>query len=210
MDIKTVYDDEFKEYGAVLVGYEFEELIEKVKKIEIPETGISYVRSVECLEKCKIRDELRDRGFGGMPIQIGYCTGHNKKLNCMEYHKSSEFNIAADDVVLMLGRIQDIKNGYYDTSQVKAFKIPAGTGVELYGTTLHYAPCDYGQNGFRVVCVLPEGTNAEKSNKSKPVIKEDEMLWGKNKWLLVHPEFGESEEGGYVGLKGENVCLIWG
>ena len=35
----------------------------------------------------------------------------------------------------------------YDTSKVEAFLVPAGTAVEIYATTLHYAPFPsvYGQ-----------------------------------------------------------------
>ena len=32
----------------------------------------------------------------------------------------------------------------YDTSKMEAFLVPAGTAVEVYATTLHYAPCSTG------------------------------------------------------------------
>ena len=42
-----------------------------------------------------------------------------------------------------------------DTALVKAFRLPAGVLVELYATTLHYAPSNLGDAGFRVTIVLP-------------------------------------------------------
>ena len=40
-----------------------------------------YVPSVEELEALDVAKELQNKGFGGIPIEIGYCNGHNKKLN---------------------------------------------------------------------------------------------------------------------------------
>ena len=44
-------------------------------------------------------------------------------------------------MILLVGRQQDITEDYtYDTDQIEAFLVPAGTAVEMYATTLHYAP----------------------------------------------------------------------
>ena len=68
--------------------------------------------------------------------------GDNHKLNGLEYHRSSEINIAVTDMILLLGSQQDVGTDFtYDTSKVEAFYVPAGTVVEMYATTLHYAPC---------------------------------------------------------------------
>ena len=68
-----------------------------------------------------------------------------------------------NDLVLLLGAEQDIQADYtYDTSLVEAFLVPAGTVIEVYATTLHYAPCTAeGESGFRCVVVLPAGTNTD-------------------------------------------------
>lgn len=106
---------------------------------------------------------MQNRAYGGMPIQLGYCNGSNHLLNCLEYHRDSEVDIAADDVILLLGKQDEIENGVYSTDKVAAFLLPAGMGVELYATTLHYAPCNGPEEeGFRVVIVLPRGTNTDK------------------------------------------------
>ena len=54
-------------------------------------------------------------------IQIGYCNGSNVKLNALEYHRSSEIDIAVTDLILLLGCQQDIKEDTYDTALVEAF-----------------------------------------------------------------------------------------
>lgn len=206
MDVFKITDKVFNEYGKVLKGYEFKGLFAVLSKLEIPEDGICYEASVKALEENKEFSKMRDRGFGGMPIQIGYVGGNNKTLNCLEYHKSSEFNLALDDVVLVLGKQTEIKDGVFDTSLCKSFLVPAGCGVELYATTLHYAPMNVSDDGYRVACVLPLGTNGEKP-ELKTIEKEDEMCAGSNKWLLVHPEAEEAKNGMYIGLTGKNITF---
>ena len=107
-------------------------------------------------------------------------------------------------VCLNRGEEQDIENGKYDTSKVEAFLVPAGTVIEVYATTLHYAPCNANDGGFKCVVALPKGTNTD-IEKRAPKTEEDKMLFARNKWLLMHPE--AAEEGQYVGLVGENICV---
>jgi len=204
MKIYSVSDEQFKDYGCVLDGYDYSELFENLGKVDIPSDGIVYKASEETLEKCATAKEMEIRGFSGYPVQLGYVSANNKVMNCLEYHKSSEFNIAMDDIILILGREQDIKDGKYDTSLAKAFFVPAGVGVELYGTTLHYAPFNVKDGGYRIICVLPRGTNADKIDF--PVKNdEDKMCLGVNKWLLAHPDAPEVKDGAYVGITGKNI-----
>ena len=147
-----------------------------------------------------------------MPIQIGYCNGYNTKLNCLEYHRGSEINIPANDIVLLLAPLQSVKKGKLHTSAVEAFYVPKGTPVLIYETTLHYAPCnavvdgEVSKEGFRVIVVLPKDTNT-----AKPEIKEldfeDKLLWARNKWLIAHPDTNEAKQGAFVGLSGVNIDL---
>lgn len=204
MKVQQITSDNFKRYGSVLKGYDYTELFAELTKLDIPNNGITYSALVDTLENCKIKDEFKNRGFGGMPIQIGYVGGVNDELNCLEYHKSSEFNIALDNIILVLGCVTDIKNGKYDTGKCEAFFVPAGTGVELYSTTLHYAPFSCESHGYKVVCVLPNGTNQE-ALKIEIKTEEDKMCFGTNKWLMTHPDAAENNIGAYVGLKGNNI-----
>ena len=208
MKIQSVFDDSFATYGQVLEGYDFTELLDTLAaNSEKPEDSVIYVPSVDVLESTAIYGQLRDHEYGGMPIQIGYCNGTNTKLNCYEYHRDSEIDVAADDAILLVARQQDIVDGKIDSAKTEAFLCPKGTGVELFATTLHYAPCSAKKGqGFRVIIVLPKGTNEEKPDIT-PKNAEDGMLRARNKWLVAHPEAPEAKEGAYVGITGDNVDI---
>ena len=151
MKIKNVTDPEFRRYGRIVDGYDFTEMIKVMEQTPLPEEVI-YVPSDNKLEKTEPAIDLKMRIFGELPIQIGYCNGHNSKLNALEYHRSSEVNVAVTDIILLLGSEQDIASDFtYETSKVEAFLVPAGTGIEIYGTTLHYAPCGVDGNGFKAI-----------------------------------------------------------
>lgn len=206
MKIYSVNDPEFAEYGKVLEGYDTKELLAAMEKIALPEDGVAYEPWIDSLEKCAIKDEFGERAYGGMPIQLGMCWGHNVKLNCLEYHKDSELNIGVTDFILLLAKEGQIKDGVLDTADVKAFRAPAGAVVEVYATSLHYAPCQTEDAGFRVAIVLPRNTNTD-IKRGEPKNLEDKMLWARNKWLLAHPDSSEAGQGAYIGLKGENVSV---
>lgn len=143
----------------------------------------------------------------GVPVQMGWCNGHNTKLNCLEYHRSSEFNLGVEEFILLLAKQNEIKNSVLDTGKVKAFRVPAGTLVEVYATTLHYAPCHTdAEKGFHVLVALPAGTNFKKPN-IVAVTDEDLLLRARNKWLLAHADSAEATQGAVVCLQGENIDI---
>ena len=187
MKIQKVTDPAFRKYGQVLEGYDFTGLIKEMKHTPVPEDVI-YVPSVEELEALDIMKDLQNKGYGGLPVQIGYCNGHNKKLNAVEYHRNSEINVAVTDLVLLIGHQQDIEPDHtYDTSKIEAFLVPAGTGIEVYATTLHYAPCHVNEGGFQCVVVLPKGTNTDLTFQTEKT-GEDSLMTAKNKWLIAHED----------------------
>ena len=208
MNTYSVYDREFKSYGKVLEGYDCGELLEAMKAIALPASGVAYEPGIDSLEACAaVFADFRDRGYGGMPIQLGMCWGHNTRLNCLEYHRDSEINVGTGDFVLLLARQDEIEDGVLDTELVKAFRVPAGVPVEVYATTLHYAPCQVdAAEGFRVAVVLPKGTNTEKPDFA-PAGEEDKWMTARNKWLLAHPDSSEAKSGAHIGLKGENIDI---
>ncbi|MCM1133936.1 MAG: DUF4867 family protein [Clostridium sp.] len=205
MKIYDVTDERFKKYGKIVKGIDFSALVKAMEEeTPLPE-GVEYVPGLEALESLPVMKELTEKTYGELPIQIGYCNGHNSMLNALEYHKSSEINVAATDAILILGSEQDIMEDFtYDTALAEAFLVPKGTAVEIYATTLHYAPCGVNGEGFKVTIVLPKGTNLdlEKAHEGG----EDGHLTAKNKWLLGHPE-GGLPEGSPMGLVGKNLCV---
>lgn len=204
MKIQKVTDPAFRKYGQVLEGYDFTGLIKEMKHTPVPEDVI-YVPSVEELEALDIIKDLQNKGYGGLPVQIGYCNGHNKKLNAVEYHRNSEINVAVTDLVLLIGHQQDIEPDHtYDTSKIEAFLVPAGTGIEVYATTLHYAPCHVNEGGFQCVVVLPKGTNTDLTFQTEKT-GEDSLMTAKNKWLIAHED--AKIAGAFNGLKGENITI---
>ena len=207
MKIYSVYDPEFHPYGSVLTGYDTDELLTAMEAIPMPEDGTAYQPSIPSLEDCAIYGGLQNRAYGGMPIQLGMCWGHNTKLNCLEYHRDSEVNVGTHDFILLLAKQDEIVDGVLDTAVVRAFRVPAGVMVEVHATALHYAPCHTSsETGFRVAVVLPRGTNTEKP-AIVPQNEEDQWLMARNKWLLAHPESSEAAQGAYVGLRGENIDI---
>ena len=207
MHIYSVSDPEFRSYGKLLDGYDTAELLSAMEKIDMPKEGTAYLPGIESLEDCAIFSELRDRAYGGMPIQLGMCWGWNTKLNCLEYHRDSEVNIGTKDFILLLGKLDEVEGGMLDTEKVKAFRVPAGAAVEVWATTLHYAPCHTNaRSGFRVAVALPKGTNTEKP-EFEPKCEEDLWMTARNKWLLAHPSSAPAQKGAHVGLKGENIDI---
>ncbi len=206
MKLYTVTDPLFREYGAVVEGYDTGELLSVLEeKTPQSETGTEYVPEDAALMTLPIAREFRERAYGGMPVQLGWCNGYNTRLNALEYHRDSELNVGTEDFILLLAKRSDIEDGVLDTAKVKAFLCPKGVLVEIYSTTLHYAPCSTAPGkGFRVCVVLPKGTNLE-----KPEIEvksyEDSLLFASNKWLLVHSESSEASLGAVVALKGINI-----
>ena len=208
MIIHSVFDPVFKPYGQVVTGLE-ETVQELVTALAATPQGpaVEYVPTDPALQELPAATEVSEHCFGGMPVQLGWCNGHNTRLNCLEYHRDSELNVGLQDFILLVAKREDMADGRLDTGKVQAFLCPAGTLVEVYATTLHYAPCSAkAGEGFQVAIVLPKGTNLD-----KPAIlagnQEDQCLWARNKWLLAHKDSSEAAQGAPVRLDGENVDI---
>ena len=152
IQIQKVTDASFKKYGRVLTGeYNVDALIEKMQEMPCPDDAVVYVPSEKELEALPVMKDFTDSLYGGLPIQIGYCNGNNHLLNAVEYHRSSEINVAATDLILLIGSEQDIEeDDTYDTANIEAFLVPKGTVIDVYATTLHYAPCSVDGANFRL------------------------------------------------------------
>jgi hypothetical protein len=204
MKLNSVFDKAFKPYGVVLEGYDFSALLKTLDETtDKPSSGVLYIPGDPRLEALPVYAELRDRAFGGIPIQIGYCNGFNTRLNCLEYHRGSEICVASDDVIMLLAKLQDVADGKIDTSRVEAFSLPRGTGILYYETSMHYAPAKP-RAPFRTIIVLPRETNTDLP-AIKPANAEDRLLRARNKWLYAHADAPEAKAGAVVGITGKNI-----
>ena len=200
IEVKKITDPAFRKYARVITDYDCTELIARMEATPMPGDEVIYIASDPELEALPIGKEFNDSLYGGMPAEIGYCNGNNSLLNAVEY------NIACTDAIMLFGCQQDIEeDNTYDTSKIEAFLLPAGTMIECYATTLHYAPCGVGGESFRVVIVLPAETNYD-LEVVPSAAKEDRLLTARNKWLIAHPD--AKIEGAYNGLKGENISVL--
>ena len=105
MKIYSVYDPEFKAYGQIVTGLEdtVQEILTALATTPCP-AGVDYVPFDPVLQELPAMKVVSDHCFGGMPVQMGWCNGHNTKLNCLEYHRDSEFNLGTEDFILLLAR----------------------------------------------------------------------------------------------------------
>ena len=205
MKIYNVTDPEFRKYGAIVKGIDFSELLSAIGQMECP-ADTAYEADYPAFHDFEVSNQLQDIYWGEGKIEIGYCIGHNTKLNGLEYHRSSEINLACLDIILLLGKREDIDENYqYETDKVKAFFVPKGTAVELYATTLHFAPCGMQENdyAFKTAVILPYGTNFPLEKARTDAEGEDKLLLAQNKWLIAHKDGGQGDA--FVGLIGENI-----
>ena len=202
----SVHDEAFRRFGRV-IDFPCGELIAACQRAaEMPESGSRYLPSMpelEALDITAVSQVLRGEG----PFQIGCCWGHASRMNCMEYHRSSEHNIAVSDMVLFLAAQQDMDGFELDSSKVAAFYVPKGTVIEVYATTLHFCPCEVTPDGFRCIVILPHGTN-HPLKSPRPAGGDGRLLWAKDKWLITHPDNAPVvARGAYAGIHGKNHQL---
>lgn len=198
-----VSSPEFASFGRVIKNMDVRAILEAAEKIALPERGSAYVPAEPSFEVLPLAKEIKDKFFGTLPTQVGYCWGYSSSMDATEWHTSSEINIAVTPVVLILCHIWDIKDGKIDASKFKAFYLPKGTAVEVYATSGHYCPCQVADSGFGCVVALPEGTNTLLQETAS-----DPMLFCRNKWIIAHEKNRELVDQGVVpGITGENYCV---
>ena len=175
MKIQNVNDAAFSKYGKIVTNVDFAPLVVAINESTPLPDDVAYEPSVEVLEATSVFEELKVKT---------YCNGHNRSMSLAEYHRDSEINVAATDAILIIGSQQELIEGgrKVDADKLEAFFVPAGTAVEVYATTLHYAPCGVDGAGFKVGIVLPRFTNFDLDNKHEG--GEDDLLTAKNKWLI--------------------------
>ena len=200
MKIYSIHDKEFNKLGKVIDNPFYNFFEKEQKNVKLPESGASYMASVNCFETEETLKYYRSY-FGDMDVQIGYCWGENHLLNALEWHKSSEINIALEDMFLILGDMEDMIGEEINSKDLKTFLVKKGEAIELYQTTLHFCPCSNENLKFKCVVILPRGTNTPLENKNM-----DKKLISKNKWLICHPGCKKHVDlGRVVGIIGDNI-----
>ncbi len=196
----SVHDPVFKKYGKVL-DIDLSDLGAAVAALPMPEKGSAYEPSIDSLESCASAAEVSRVLYGEMPTQAGCCWGYNSQMDALEWHQGSEINLAVGQpLVLLLATLFDLEDGKLDAGKVAAFVLEPGEAIEVYGTTLHYCPCQVSGEGFRCLVCLPKGTNT-----ALTLPHADKRLTANNKWLLAHEECRSLlDSGTQAGIYGEN------
>ena len=207
LKIYDVSDDIFNTFGRTLDFSGFKNYIAYLdRQTVIPKAGNIYVANEEELKKIVSENQSFEDVFGNMPLQYGYVNGKNSSLNALEYHKSSEINIALTSFFLILGKTTDIHEDVLDSKDLIGFYVPAQTAIELYPMTLHFSPCKVSDEGFKCGVVLPYGTNMQFVRASDQTSLQDRLLFKTNKWLLAHIENRTLlDQGAYPGIVGKNI-----
>jgi len=209
MQILSVFDEEFRAYGRVWddVDPALTQPIANALATRTPlPDATDYVPTDPAIQDLDAAMALAPVLFGGQPVEFGWCNGHNLALNCLEYHRSSEFNLGVGDFVLLLALQADIHDGQLDTSTVKAFRVPANTLVEVY--CHHAALRALSGERRRLQGAGGASLGHQRAAPQLDVAGGDgKLLWANNKWLLAHPSSAEAAQGAHVGLVGDNVTI---
>jgi hypothetical protein len=208
--IKNYTDKAFGAYGKILQSDLFHDAFIYLNKLDIPKSGNVYIAHDEdfflSLQDVSPYDDV----FGQIPIQFGYVNGNNSYMNALEYHKSSEVNIAATPMVLLLGHSCDIENNTYDSSKLEAFYIPKNSVIEINAGVLHFSPCRVIKTGFKCGVILPKGTNVSFVSAKNKGTLENELLFKTNKWLLAHVDNKTLiDKGAHPGITGQNYKVTF-
>lgn len=182
------------------LDFDTSEVLALSQNFEIKD-GNSYIASDENAEKLDFFKAVQDEVFAQMKCQFGWCFGTLRKMNGMEWHKSSEVIVACSDMVVLLGSYFDIKDGVYDSKNTVGVYLKKGEVIELMPLTLHLAPLAVNDN-FCSAIILPTNTNLALDGG----IKGEKRAV--NKWLLVHEEHKVGISlGGKIGVVGKNITL---
>lgn len=198
--IHSIHEPIFRHYGRV-IDWDTTELGAAVETLPFPETGSKYVAATPELDEIPAAAKLREILCGGLDEQIGLCWGHSNRLNALEWHTCNEFNVAVQELVLLLAKREDLDgDGRLDAAKVRAFYLAQGEMIEVYSDSLHFCPCEVTKEGFSCIVGLQRGTNLPIAPERK-----ENKLWAANKWLIGH-ETNRAliERGAFPGIYGEN------
>lgn len=205
VNIRTVNDPSFALYGRVVdLPYQDQLMATLTDRTTIPTENNVYVREDGQFLNDEQRNAISWDYYGEQTIEIGYCNGKSDRINAFEFHNCSELNLAGTDMLLFLSHRRELNGKTMSTEQAHAYFVPKGTAIEVYPTTLHFAPIRVHTTGFKCLVILTAGTNTPLSRERDA----DDLLFQHNKWLLTHPENRRMvNNGAFVGLTGENTQI---
>ncbi|TDP95317.1 uncharacterized protein DUF4867 [Halanaerobium saccharolyticum] len=203
LEIKSIEAGSFKKYGRIIKDQRLKKIEKHLSsETEIPESGNVYQADLDFFSDSELKKEIEKDYYGEMPVEIGYCNGKNSHLNGLEYHNGSEINIAVTDLILLLGEKKDIAEDGYNSENIETFYLKKGDIIELYGSSLHFAPCRADKKGFKCAVILLNETNFDLEFEDH----NDPYLFAKNKWLLVHSEKTDLiNKGAKSAINGKNI-----
>ncbi|MDN2453353.1 DUF4867 family protein [Lactobacillus sp. UCMA15818] len=205
--IKKIDQNGFNDYGNLLQEYDLTDIKKFFgKKICCAKNGNFYNPSNNYLENMETIEKIGYDIYAGMNFTAGECTGQTQSFSAVEYHQGSEINIMLTDVVMVLGKRNQIINGFFNAAKdATLFFIPAGTVIEMYGDTLHYSPIKVHQEGFKAVVMVLQGTNQALPNN---FCSENTWIVKKNKFQAAHAiRKDKIAKGVIVGVSGELIKL---
>lgn len=202
----SVSDPAFRPYGLVHTEWDTAPFVQAAAEVAMPASGSRYLPSLPEFESLPQTAAVAMQTFGQLPMQAGYCWGYSQTLNALEWHNGNEINIAVTDAVLILATRADVDaQNRLNSAACKAFFLPKGTAVEVYGSTLHYCPCQVSDQGFGMAVFLSAGTNTPLTRPA-----DSPLLWATNKWLIAHEECEAlTAKGALPGIFGENFTVAY-
>ncbi len=218
--IGSIHSPGFRRYGRPLVLDTAAFCAAAEAAVEWPAEGSRYLAALPQLEALPQAEAFRAEYCGQLDEQFGFCWGHSSRLDALEWHTCSEFNIATRPLVLLLAKRAELEEAggllRLDSAKVEAFYLAAGEAAEIYADTLHFCPCEASRQGFGCIVGLARGTNLPLETPACPkgpgavacekrLPGRSPLLWAKNKWLLAHEQNAPLIARGAVpGIYGEN------
>jgi len=196
-------DESFARYGRFFGREAWNDLVRRAADTVDPAAEPIYIASIPALEELGIPGSVMEEVFNGEDVQVGICRGPNDRMNGMEWHDCPEINVAVTPMVLLLGHVDQIVDGTWDSRQAVACYLEVGEAVSLDTGTLHFAPCRAGRDRFLSIVILPRGVNTQLEGPSDG----DRFLRQTRKWLMAHEDSPQAAQGVPVGIRGPNIVV---
>ena len=163
----TVFDAAFLPYGRVVTDIQLKELLEVLAAFPLPKSGMIYSPREDDLHAVLDFAPFGARLYADMPYQLGYCAGSNSAADTLARHGGSAFICSLGDFEIRAA------HRWESAADMRRFRVPANTLVEIYGDTLRSAPLG---RDFRILVILPFATNTE--------WRQGEETLRRNTWLV--------------------------